>query len=96
MQFAKRTLPLVIPKPALPARNPLAAGSETADSSRDRTALRNDKPLGFSKVQLYRMAEADRARWQEPFRMTPDSGLQTEPASGQPFIIEPNRYPSEA
>ena len=34
--------PLVIPKPALSARNLLAAGSETADSSRDKAALRND------------------------------------------------------
>src|SRR6478672_4896855 len=36
---------LVIPKPALSARNLLAAGSHTADSSRDSAALRNDNPL---------------------------------------------------
>jgi hypothetical protein len=37
---------LVIPKPVLRARNLLAAGRETADSSRDRTALRNDNLFG--------------------------------------------------
>jgi hypothetical protein len=39
---------LVIPKPGLSARNLLAAGSEAADSSRDKAALRNDNSLGFS------------------------------------------------
>jgi len=41
--FVKQPSPLVIPKPALSARNLLAAGSETADSSRDKAALRNEK-----------------------------------------------------
>ena len=36
---------LLIPKPALSARNLLAASSETADSSRDNPALRNDNLL---------------------------------------------------
>jgi hypothetical protein len=36
---------LVIPKPALSARTLPAAGSETADSSRDNPAFRNDNPL---------------------------------------------------
>jgi hypothetical protein len=44
VQFAQNTL-LVIPKPALSARNLL--GSETADSSCDNPALRNDNPLGI-------------------------------------------------
>jgi len=44
---------LVIPKPVLSARNLLAAGSEKADSSRDNTALRNDKPLGTFTVHHY-------------------------------------------
>jgi hypothetical protein len=36
LQFAAKQLPpLVKPKPALSARNLLAAGSETADSSRE-------------------------------------------------------------
>ena len=42
---AKTTPLLVIPKPGLSARNLLAASSETADSSRDNAALRNDNPL---------------------------------------------------
>jgi predicted acetyltransferase len=42
----RKTNLLVIPKPALSARNLLAASSETADSSRDNLALRNDNPLG--------------------------------------------------
>jgi hypothetical protein len=37
---------LVIPKPVLSARNLFATGSETADSSRDKAALRNDSSLG--------------------------------------------------
>jgi len=36
---------LVIPKPAVSARNLLPAGSDAADSSRDNSALRNDNPL---------------------------------------------------
>jgi len=40
---------LVIPKPALSARNLLVAGSEAADSSHDNAALRNDNTLGFFK-----------------------------------------------
>jgi hypothetical protein len=35
-------LTIVIPKPGSSARNLLAAGSETADSSRDKAALQND------------------------------------------------------
>jgi hypothetical protein len=47
VQFAqKRQPPLVIPKPALSARNLLPASSETADCSRENTALRNDKSFG--------------------------------------------------
>jgi predicted acetyltransferase len=42
----RKTNLLVISKPALSARNLLAASSETADSSRDNPALRNDNPLG--------------------------------------------------
>jgi hypothetical protein len=45
----KETLTLVIPKPGLSARNLLSAGSETTDSSRDKPALRNDKPRRFSR-----------------------------------------------
>jgi hypothetical protein len=41
----KSTPPLVIPKPVLWARNLLSSGSETADSSRDNAALRNDNSL---------------------------------------------------
>jgi hypothetical protein len=44
---------LVIPKPALSARNLFAAGSTTADSSRDNAALRNDKPFSIFKVNHY-------------------------------------------
>jgi hypothetical protein len=44
--LCKNTL-LVIPKPALSARNLFAASSDTADSSRDNLALRNDNPLGI-------------------------------------------------
>src|SRR5271165_719750 len=47
---AKTTPPFVIPRPALLARNLLAASSETADSSRDHATLRNDNPLGIFKV----------------------------------------------
>ncbi len=43
VQFAQKQS-LVIPKPGLSARNLLAAGCKTADSSRDNTALRNDNP----------------------------------------------------
>jgi hypothetical protein len=46
VQFVQNTL-LVIPKPALSARNLLAASRETADSSRDNPALRNDNALGI-------------------------------------------------
>jgi hypothetical protein len=35
-----------MPKPALSARNLLAAGSKAAHSSRDKAALRNDKEWG--------------------------------------------------
>jgi hypothetical protein len=52
VQFATRTAPCHS-KPALSARNLLAAGSEKADSSRDNTALRNDKPFGDFKLTLY-------------------------------------------
>jgi hypothetical protein len=44
-----KTLPLVIPKPVLLARN-LFAGSETADSSRVKAALRNDNCLRVLKL----------------------------------------------
>ena len=40
---------LVIPKPALSARNLFAAGSGIADSSRDKAALRNDNSFGVFK-----------------------------------------------
>jgi hypothetical protein len=51
VHFAQKTdPPLVIPKPALSARNPFAASGETADSSRDNAALRNDKSLGIPPV----------------------------------------------
>jgi hypothetical protein len=43
----RKNTPLVIPKPALSARNLLVASSETSDSSRDNPALRNDNPLGI-------------------------------------------------
>jgi len=46
----ERTTTFVIPKPALSARNPLAAGRGTADFSRDQAALRNDKSLETSKA----------------------------------------------
>jgi hypothetical protein len=35
-------------RPGFSARNLLAAGGETADSSRDETALRNEKRLEFN------------------------------------------------
>src|ERR1700730_1974732 len=44
---------LVIPRPALSARNLLAASGEGADSSRDKAALRNDNCLGFFKLHHY-------------------------------------------
>jgi hypothetical protein len=44
----KFAYPLVIPKPALLARNLLIASSETANSSRYKAALRNDNPSGIS------------------------------------------------
>jgi hypothetical protein len=47
-------LPLVIPKPVLPARNLLAAGGGSADSSRGKPALRNDNSSGISRVHHYR------------------------------------------
>jgi hypothetical protein len=52
--FCKPTLPLVIPKPGLSARNLLAAGSEAADSSRENAALRNDKAPGIFKLETTR------------------------------------------
>jgi len=45
LQLRRKPIPLVIPKPGLPARNLLTAASETADSSREKIALRNDNPL---------------------------------------------------
>src|SRR6266849_1928527 len=44
------TPPLVTLKPALSARNLLAAGSEAADSSRDNAALRNDNSFGDFQI----------------------------------------------
>src|ERR1700687_6520550 len=42
--------------PVLSPRNPLAASSEAADSSRDNAALRNDNSLWISNTPLrYRM-----------------------------------------
>jgi hypothetical protein len=40
-------------KPGLSARNLLAASSETADSSRDTAALRNDNSLKIFKLHRY-------------------------------------------
>jgi hypothetical protein len=82
---AKTTPPLVIPRPALSARNLLAAGSETADSSRDTAALRNDNSLGISKLPHYadskQVAEAENiyADLSDAFTIitTIDSGLFT-------------------
>jgi hypothetical protein len=51
IQFAQK-YPLSF-RPALSARNLLAASSEAADSSRDNGALRNDNPLGIFKLQHY-------------------------------------------
>jgi hypothetical protein len=48
VQFARNNPSLVIPKPDLSARN-LLASSETADSSRDKAALRNDNSPGILK-----------------------------------------------
>jgi hypothetical protein len=54
VQFSqKQSHPFVIPKPALPARNLLAATSEAADSSRDNAALLNDNSLGVFKLHHY-------------------------------------------
>jgi hypothetical protein len=50
VQFSQKTLPLVIPKPALSVGNLLAA-AEAAASSRDNAALRNDNPLGVFKLR---------------------------------------------
>jgi hypothetical protein len=50
--FGKDT-PFVIPKPALSARNLLSASRETADSSRDSAALRNDNSLGIFELHHY-------------------------------------------
>jgi hypothetical protein len=47
VEFAQEQLILVIPKPALSARNLLLASRE-ADSSRDNAARRNDNSFGFS------------------------------------------------
>ncbi len=47
------TPPIVIPKPGVSARNLLFASSETADSSRDNAALRNDKSLLIFKLHRY-------------------------------------------
>jgi hypothetical protein len=52
VQFAQK-YPLVIPKPALSARNLLAASSEAADFSRDNAAIRNDNPLEIFKLHHY-------------------------------------------
>jgi hypothetical protein len=57
VQFIKKPI-LVIPKPALSARNLLAAGSETADSSRDDTALRNDNSVGVFQLHNYKISES--------------------------------------
>ncbi len=46
----RSTPPIVIPKPGISARNLLVASSETADSSRDNAALRNDKSLLIFKL----------------------------------------------
>lgn len=52
---------LVIPKPVLSARTLLAADSETADSSRDKTALQNDNSFGvFRSQQSRRRAEIEK------------------------------------
>jgi hypothetical protein len=53
----KNSRTLVIPKPALSARNLLAAGSETADSSRDTAALRNDNSLRIFELHHYGKTE---------------------------------------
>jgi hypothetical protein len=50
---AKQPPSLVIPKPALSAKNLLAASGEAADSSRDNAALRNDNSLGIFKLHYY-------------------------------------------
>jgi hypothetical protein len=51
VRFASRTnFSLVIPKPGLSARNLLVASGETADSSRDKAALRNDNPLRIVRL----------------------------------------------
>jgi hypothetical protein len=47
VQFAQKRPILVIPKPALSARNLLLASSEAADSWRDNAARRNDNSFGF-------------------------------------------------
>jgi len=49
----KLTRSLVILKPGPSARNLLAAGSETADSSRESAALRNDNPFSVFALQHY-------------------------------------------
>ncbi len=48
------TLPLVIPRPVLSPRSLLAAGAGTADSSRDKAALRNDNSSEISRVHRRR------------------------------------------
>ncbi len=62
VQFAPKTQLLVIPKPGLPARNLFAAGSEAADSSRDKAALRNANSLGFSNYTTRRAGNANSSR----------------------------------
>jgi hypothetical protein len=63
VQFAQKQLqPLVIPKPGVSARNLLAAGGETADSSRDNAALRNDNYFGDFQIATRRVAAVDGER----------------------------------
>ena len=78
VDFAKRTQ--VSCHPLAPCRSEdgftgeesAAASSETADSSRDHTAHRNDKPLRVFKVHHYRTAEGN--------SVGTSSGLSCQPA----------------